>query len=63
MGTEETCYEICVLYDQASHLDKKLFLVGQLNGMLYELAMHGPQKNNCYSCLKKVRPSLMVPAS
>ena len=48
MGIEEICYGIGVLYDQASHLAKKLFVLGQLDGMLYELAMQEPQKNNCY---------------
>ena len=30
-----------------SHLGKKLFLPGLLDGMLYELDMQDPQKSDC----------------
>ena len=36
----------------ASHLDKKLLLPVLLEGMLYELHMQDPQKNDCLTCLK-----------
>ena len=43
---------------------KKLFLPELLDdGMLYKLDMQDPQKNDCWSCLKKVRQSCSVPAS
>ena len=44
-----------------SHLGKKLLLSGLLDDMLYELDMEGPQRNDCWTCLK-VKPSFRVPA-
>ena len=44
-----------------SQLEKKLLLPGLLNGMLYELDMQDPQKNDCWTCLK-VRQSFGVPS-
>ena len=63
MGIEETCYRIYLRCDKARHLGKKLLLSGPLDGMLYKLDMQDPQKNDCWTCLKKVRQSFSVPAS
>ena len=35
MGIEETHYEICLQYDMAGHLGKKLPLSGLIDGLLY----------------------------
>ena len=59
---KETHYGICLQCDKGSHLGKKLLLSG-LYGMLYELYMQDPRKNDRWSCLKKVRQSFRVPAS
>ena len=47
----------------ASHLGKKLLLPGLLDGLLYKLDMQDLQKNDCWSCLKKVRQFFRVPVS
>ena len=47
MGIEETHHGICLQCDKASHLGKKLPLLGLLDGMLYELDMQDPQKSDC----------------
>ena len=44
----------------ASHLGKKLILPGLLDGMLYELDIQNPQKNDYWSCLKNVRQFFYV---
>ena len=57
MGTEETCYGICFQCDKVSHLGKKLFLPGLLDGMLYKLNMQDPQKSDCWTFQKTEWPS------
>ena len=42
MGIEETCHGICLQYEKASHLGKKLLLPRLLDGMLDELDMQEP---------------------
>ena len=44
---EETHYGICLQYDKAGHLGKKMLLPGLFDGMLYELNMQYSQKNDC----------------
>ena len=46
MGTEET-HGIGPQCNDISHLDKKLLLLGLLDGMLYELDMQALQKTDC----------------
>ena len=62
MGIEETHYGIYLQCDKASHLGKKLFLPGLLDNMLYKLDMQDPQKNDCWTCQKKVRHYFRIPA-
>ena len=47
----------------ASYLDKKLLLPGLLDGTLYELDIQDPEKNDCWSYLKRVKQSFGVPVS
>ena len=63
MGIEETLQAICLQCNKASHLGKKLLLQGLLNVMVYELDIQDLQKNDCWTCQKKVKQSFRVPAS
>ena len=54
MFTEEINYGICLWYDKASHLGKKLLLPRLPGSMLYELDMQDPQKDDYWPLLKKV---------
>lgn len=47
MGIKETHYGICLQWDKASVLEKKLLLPGLLDGMQYELDMQNPEKSGC----------------
>ena len=47
MDIEQTHYGICLQYDKANHLGKKLLLLGLIDSMLYILEMQDPQKNDC----------------
>ena len=47
------------LWSCSCYFSKKLFLHGLLDVMLY---IQDPQRNDCWSCIKKMRQSFWVPA-